>query len=136
MGKATEPPKCKACGKQHWGTCMDHENRGYLSARAEPAPAPAAVRAQRIAKAEEVIASTKPKRSKPKKAAPKKSGRRTPVPDAGAAATPPAAAPPQQADETAAPEPKRRGRPKTVDDRKAYLALKARERRARSKPTI
>lgn len=53
MGKASDPPKCKACGKEHWGTCLDHSNRGYLSARqAEPE-----VKAQRVAKANEVLAS-------------------------------------------------------------------------------
>lgn len=110
MGKATEPPKCKACGENHWGTCLDHSSRGYLSSRAEPAPPE--VRAQRIAKADEIIGETKPKPGKVKPA------------------RKPRAAKPKATAET-----KTRGRPKSITDMKAYKAQKARERRAAKKPT-
>lgn len=33
MGKGTEPPVCKSCGKPHWGTCLDHDAGGSLSRR-------------------------------------------------------------------------------------------------------
>ena len=28
-----EAPKCKVCGERHYGTCLDHEAKGSLSAR-------------------------------------------------------------------------------------------------------
>lgn len=36
MGKATEPPKCKVCGKAHFGTCADHDARGAINAQVGP----------------------------------------------------------------------------------------------------
>ncbi len=33
MGKSTEPPTCRFCGKQHRGTCMDHDARGAMSSQ-------------------------------------------------------------------------------------------------------
>ena len=41
MGKGTEPPKCKICGTQHWGTCLDHSAKGALFDRSHQAEASA-----------------------------------------------------------------------------------------------
>lgn len=155
MGKASEPPKCKSCGKAHWGTCMDHDNRGYLSNRA--APARAKVKQQRIAKAVEVLASMPAKVQKPKKSSggssaveqvpskqtvggstpPPRSNESSPAKERGVASAAVLAAGVEPADSAASAKrgagPKPRGRPKVVEDRKAYLAQKAKARRARQK---
>lgn len=54
MGKSTEPPTCRFCGKAHRGTCMDHEAKGAIASQA-------VMKQQRIEKANEVLATVKPK---------------------------------------------------------------------------
>jgi hypothetical protein len=133
MGKASEPPMCKACGKAHWGTCVDHETRGYLSSRLSTASPQ--VREQRIAKATEVLATTRSKspRGTPKRQEPKGLGRGEVAASAPTTSNPNPSPKPRKRRMTEAEKKKARGRPKTVEDRKAYLAQKARERRAKKK---
>lgn len=61
MGKSTEPPTCRFCGKAHRGTCMDHEARGAISSQLDISAVVARVAAMSPA---EVIAASKERKKK------------------------------------------------------------------------
>lgn len=110
-------PKCKTCGVPHRGTCLDHQAQG-------------------------AIASQIPRSS---------NGRTTPFDGVNAGSNPDrgtkllelqarvvetaarVAAKPKRGKRVNEPKKPGRGRPKKIDDMKAYKAQKARERRAAQK---
>jgi hypothetical protein len=61
MGKSTESPTCRFCGKQHRGTCMDHEARGAISSQLDVTAEVARVAAMSPA---EVVAASKERKKK------------------------------------------------------------------------
>lgn len=162
MGKSTEPAKCKTCGVAHGGSCADHNARGSLSARLQSekvitskrgvvaklvAANPGLVIEGSVSKPAEArgpkesTAAGKDRQQQPARRGEAVSDDARPNTDrSGANPRGGDVAPDtrQPAAGTQAPPvdtPKKRGRPATGFDKKAYDRQKAAERRAKLKDT-
>lgn len=67
--KGIDAPRCKVCGKRHWGTCLNQGGGGYLYRQQQEArPVAPAAKAKALKAAVAKAAAVKPKAKKSRRA--------------------------------------------------------------------